>query len=277
MGEEKTTQIIYQSPRLKKDKFIAATKNGHDRSSPDYLATNSYFATFLKNKPLYWDALNEMLYGKGRLRKYAGIVEDIIDKFSFLFLARDQIASHESQLNPHKRFFVKYFVYTFVFMTKSFLDALAVFINELYQLGFSGGKIDFKKGGFLKNITNKDNELGNLLSKHQQFIRRVVEYRDNLIHRHGLYVGALPTVPEELVDPKEVDLFILKEPHYIPNNPNLLFDDIDGGKECEFIKVSCFIEDWIKESAQLFDIVLNHFTNYFCIRKTGDDANDQKL
>ena len=265
MSEEKTIQVNHDSPRIKKGNFIVAVKDGHDGNAPDYLATNSYFATFLKNRPIYWDDLHNMLYGQGRLRKYAGAVEDIIDKFSFLFLAKDQIAHYESQLNWHKRFFVKYFVYTFVFMTKSFLDALAVFINEIYQLGFRGGEIDFKRGKFLNRISAKNNELGALLSKQQQFIRRVVEYRNNLIHRHGLYVGALPTVPEELDDPKEVDLFILKEPHYIPNDPNLLFDDIYGGKESEFIKISCFVDDWIRESTQVFDIVLNNFTKFFYI------------
>ena len=150
-------------------------------------------------------------------------------------------------------------------MAKSFLDSLAVFINEIYQLGFNGGEIDLKRGKFLTTLKNKNNELSSLLQKQQQFISIVVKYRDNLIHRHGLYVGAIPTVPDDIKDPKEVDLFILKEPHYIPNDPDLLFDDIYGGKEGEFIKVSCFLEDWINETTHLFHIVLSNFTKYFYV------------
>jgi hypothetical protein len=267
MNEDKSSKTITDYPRIKKGSLIVAVKDNYDGKKPDYLATNSYFATFLRNKPPYWEKLLDLLYREGRLKKYASPVEDIVDKFSFLFLAKDQISFHESQLNWRKRFFVKYFAYTFVFMTKSFLDALAVFINEIYQLGFNGGEIDFKKGRFINEIKNKNNELGSLLSKKQQFITKVVKYRDNLIHKHGLYVGAIPTVPEDIKDPKEVDLFILKEPHYIPNDPNLLFDDVYGGKEGEFIRLSCFVDDWISESTQLFHIVLSNFTKFFYISR----------
>jgi len=273
MSHDKSANMFDRYPKINKGSMIVAVKDGTNEKKADQLITNSYFATFLEKRPTYWEKLISLLYGKGRLKKYASIVEDIVDKFSFLFLAKDQILSHEMQLNVQKRFYVKYFAYTFVFMTKSFLDSLAVFINEIYQLSFNGGEIDLKKGKFINEIKNKNNELYSLLSMKHNFITKVVKYRDNLIHKHGLYVGAIPTVPEYLTDPKEVDLFILKEPHYIPNDPNLLFDDIYSGKKGEFIKLSSFVDDWIGESAQLFDIVLGNFTNYFYVSHVGKEYN----
>ena len=101
-------------PRIKTGNFIVASKDGDDERQSDPLVTNSYFATFLENKPEYWDNLNIMLYREGRLRKHAAAVEDIVDKFSFLFLARDQVAYHESKLNWYKRFYVQISEFSFL-------------------------------------------------------------------------------------------------------------------------------------------------------------------
>ena len=121
-----------------------ATKDSAIAANVDLLLSDSYMARHVTQKPPYWTKLLELLYGAGRLRKYASAVEDIVDKFSFLLLARDQVLGLEDTGNPEKRFFVKYFAYTFVFMTKSLLDSLAVFVNAIYSLGFNGGGIDFK-------------------------------------------------------------------------------------------------------------------------------------
>lgn len=263
MEGTKSPQPVQGFPRTKTGKMIFMVKDGAKGEKPDQLLTNSYLGKYVIKKPDYWDKLLEMLYGEGRLRKYAATVEDIVDKFSFLVLAKDQINQHEAQLTPQKLFFVKYFTYTFVFMTKSFLDALAVFLNESYGLGFSGGEVDFKKAKFVGSIKDKNNALGTAISIKQSWISDVVKYRDNLIHRHGLYIGPIPTVPEEITDPREVDLFILKEPHYMPNNPGFVTDDICEGKEVEFIRVTCLVDDWINQAFQLFDVVLGGFTVSF--------------
>lgn len=141
-----------QYPRTKKGKMIVATKDGAPGEKGDRLLANSYMAKHVKAKPAYWSKLMDMLYVGGRLPKYAGAVEDIVDKFSFLMLARDQILVYENTPNPEKRFFIKYFTYTYVFVTKSLLDSLAVFLNEIYKLDFSGGEIDFKKGKYVEAI-----------------------------------------------------------------------------------------------------------------------------
>lgn len=250
-------------PRLKKGAMIMARKDGTPDSKSDVLFTNSYLGPFIQEKPEYWGKLLEMLYGEGRLRKFASAVEDIVEKFSFLALAKDQIAERENTKDARKRFFVKYHAYSYIFLTKSFLDAVAVFINESYALGFKGGDIDLKRGRFIESLKLKNAPLASKLLDKGDWIRLVVRYRDNLIHKHGVYVGPIPTVPAEIADPKEVDLYILQEPHYIPYNPDFLVDHIYDGIEGEFIKVASFVEEWIQQSFQVFDLVLGSFTASF--------------
>ncbi|MEW6674361.1 MAG: Cthe_2314 family HEPN domain-containing protein [Thermodesulfobacteriota bacterium] len=260
-------ETFKEHPRIKKGKITPMYKEGNEGGFRDFLIQNSYFATCLDRRPLYWGKLLRLLYGEGRLYVYASIVEDIVDKFSFLFLSKDQIISIEGELNWSKRFYIKYYTYTFVYLTKSLLDSLAVFINEIFKLGFSGGDIDFKKGNFMDGLKIKNQKLADLINKRKNWIDTVVKYRDNLIHRHGLYVGPCPEVPPELKDEAEINMFILKEPYYLPNNPNLVEDIVYKNKEGELIKLTCFLEEWINESSALFDIVLGTFAENFTREK----------
>jgi hypothetical protein len=250
-------------PRIKKGKMIIATKDSAVAAKVDFLLADSYMARHVTQKPDYWAKLLELLYGAGRHRRYTGAVEDIVDKFSFLLLARDQVFGLEATGNPDKRFFVKYYAYTFVFMMKSLLDSLAVFINSIYVLGFSGGGIDFKKKKFVDGVKAIDPLLGAAIAAKEQWICYVAKYRDNLIHRHGLYVGAIPTVPEDTTDPVAIDSFILREHHYMPTDPDLTVEDIIDGKEVEFIKVADLIGEWVSEALTLFDAVLKTFSTRF--------------
>lgn len=256
-------QLPQSHPRTKRGKMIVATKGGPPGESSDRLLVNSYMGKHVVQKPDYWTKLLTMLYGKGRLKRYAGAVEDIVDKFSFLLLAKDAVLRYEDTSDPEKRFFVKYFAYTYVFMSKSLLDSLAVFVNDLFQLEFSGGKIDFKLGRFVDALKRADAKLGSEVDRRQQWIAYVVKYRDSLIHKHALYVGPLPTVPDDMVDPIEIDRLILREPHYMPSDPDSLDDHIIEGKEVEFIKVTCLMDEWLTESYALFDAVLRAFATQF--------------
>lgn len=250
--------------------MVMATKDSAIAANVDLLLADSYMGRHVIDKPGYWAKLLDMLFGAGQLKKYAGQVEDIVDKFSFLLLARDQVSTLEETSNPDKRFFVKYFTYTFVFLTKSLLDSLAVFVNDIFELGFNRGDIDFKKKKFVDTLKKKDLVLGAAVENKEQWITYVANYRDNLIHRHGLYVGALPTVPEHMTDPDEIDKFILMEHHYMPTDPNLTSDDIITGREVEFIKVTDFLSEWLGEALVLFDAVLRTFATKFELIKAEE-------
>ena len=251
-----------EHPRLIRGSLIVCSKDGQPPKG-GILFANTYLGRHIKEVPDYWDNLHKMIYGRGRLKKYAAIVEDIVDKFSFLFLARDQFGVSEQLRDPVKRFLAQYHTYTYVFMTKSFLDACAVFINESYGLGERGNNISLENKSFLDRLEQSNQALANQLRDRKGWIDLVALYRRNLIHRHGLYVGPIPTVPESITNPEEVDQFILAQPAYMPNNPNFVIDKIYEGEEGEFIKVSDIINEWIDTSSEIFHIVLRSFTLSF--------------
>nr|WP_321402030.1 hypothetical protein [uncultured Desulfobacter sp.] len=84
-------------PRIKKGPMTFATKDGSPNEEVDRLLTNSYMGRHIAQKPDYWPKLLRMVYGNGRLRTYTGAVENIVEKFSFLLLARDEIIDLEKK------------------------------------------------------------------------------------------------------------------------------------------------------------------------------------
>lgn len=242
--------------------MIVARKDGPSTTGGD-LFTNTYLGRFVSETPDYWAKLHEMIYGNGRLKKFAAIIEDIVEKFSFLALARDQVYDSERRSDHDKRFFVKYHTYNFIFMTKSFLDSCAVFLNESYELGSRGNSIALENRQLLERLEKLNPKLAQQLDKRAFCFKRVVRYRNNLIHRHGLYVGAIPKVPESMTDPYEIDRYILEQPAYIPNDPDFVVDKVYEGVEGEFILVSALVDDWISAAFEVFNLILSSFTLSF--------------
>lgn len=261
--DQESAAASQEHPRIKKGRMTLATKDGAPGQSADQLLANSYMGRHVVRKPEYWGKILDLLYRDGRARDHADAVEDIVDKFSFLLLAKDQLLGHERVVSPDKRFYVKFLVYNYVFLAKSLLDSLAVFVNDVFQLGFRGGQIDLKWGKFIDALEQQDSSLAREIRSRKTWIDLVVRYRDNLIHRHGLYIGPLPTVPETLTDPREIARFIMMQPHYMPTDPDLRTDRIAQGGESEFIKVSCLVDEWLEESFALFDGVLRTFALRF--------------
>lgn len=141
-GSSTKNSLTTEHPRIKKGPITVAHKDPKPGETSDMLIANSFFRTFLQTTPDYWEKLLDLLYRGGRLRLYASSVEDTVEKFSFLFLSRDQIRRYEPLDNDNKRFYIKYFAYSFIYFTKSFLDSIAVFLNVILELNFKGGEID---------------------------------------------------------------------------------------------------------------------------------------
>lgn len=251
-----------EHPRLIRGALNVFRKDGPPTKGGALFA-NTSLGPKIQEAPKYWDKLHEMIYGGGRLRKYATIVEDIVEKFSFLDVARDQIKETESRRDPGKMFYTQYHTYAYVFMTKSFLDACAVFINESYGLKQRGSNISLEKNKLIESLENHNLALAKQLQERQSWIETVVRYRNNLIHRHGLYVGPVPAVPESITDPVAVDEFILEQPAYMPNHPDFVIDKVYEGEEGEFIKVVDMVDEWMIKSLEIFNIVLSSFTFSF--------------
>jgi len=242
--------------------MIVARKDGPDPPGGS-LFTNTYLGGKLTEIPDYSEKLHEMIYGEGRLRKFATIVEDIFEKFSFVAIARDQIRESESRRDREKRFIVKYHAYTYVFMMKSFLDTCAVFINESFDLKQRGSNISLERSKLLQGLEKLNRPLAKQLRDRRPWIESVVHYRNNLIHRHGLYIGPVPTVPEAMTDPAAIDNYIMAQPTYLPNDPDFVIDKVYDGVEGEFVLLSALIDEWIDSACDVFNLVLSSFTLSF--------------
>lgn len=251
-----------EHPRILKGAMMMARKDGPDTPA-GALFTNTYMGGKLNEVPEYWPKLHEMIYSAGRLRKYAEIVEDIVEKFSFVAIARDQVREIEARRDREKRFFVKYHTYTYIFMMKSFLDACAVFLNETYGLNQRGSSISLEREKFLIELEKLNSPLTEQLRDRALWLKNVVRYRNNLIHRHGLYVGPIPKIPESLIDPLEVDKYIMAQPTYMPNDPDFVVDKIYQGIEGEFILVTALVDEWVDSAYEIFNLVLSSFTLSF--------------
>ena len=236
------------------------------------LFTNTYLGRFVNETPDYWEKLHEMIYSSGRVRGVATMVEDIVEKFSFLAIARDQILESEKRRDREKRFFVQYHTYSFVFMTKSFLDTCAVFINDTYGLNQKGSAIALDKSKLLDALETPNSGLAEQLRGRMQWFELVVRYRNNLIHRHGLYVGAMPLVPESMTDPLDVDRYVLAQPAYMPNDPDFVIDKVYDGIEGEFVLVTSLVDDWIDSAFEIFNLILSSFTLSFELYDRGTEG-----
>ncbi len=148
--------MMNDHPRTIRGAMIIAQKDGPPNKG-GVLFTNTYLGHLVEEIPDYWDKLHQMIYGDGRLKKYATIVEDVVEKFSFLAIARDQINANEQRRDRQKRFFVQYHTYSYVFMTKSFHDACAVFLNESYELKQRGSGIALDKLKLMDNLKREFN------------------------------------------------------------------------------------------------------------------------
>jgi hypothetical protein len=70
--------------------------------------------------------------------------------------------------------------------TKSALDSMAVFLNDLLSLDAKGGDRDFKKLGFRRLVASKDTFLKYEMKKLEKWFIQLQEIRDEWIHRSSI-------------------------------------------------------------------------------------------
>jgi hypothetical protein len=112
---------------------------------------------------------------------YLEYLSDALEKLGFLYFARDRIKKKAKDLHA-----CKYHIYNSIFNCKSFLDTVAGLINHHYKLGKRRGNIDLKRAGFMQDLANKDPQLGSKIGKFKVWIKAISNWRDTLIHRHGI-------------------------------------------------------------------------------------------
>ena len=121
-------------------------------------------------------------------------VIDISEKIGFLYLALDYIKQLEGRGERYNWRLIKYHFYNFVYDCKACLDSIAVLLNHQLNLGFKGGKRDFREGKFRGALETKSKFFKDFSSKFGSWCDAVIEYRDRIIHQIGVPVFKVPEV-----------------------------------------------------------------------------------
>lgn len=184
-------------------------------------------------------------------------IRNMLVKFGFLHFSKlflmetikgKQLATHYHLLN-------------FIVLTKAFLDAVANIINHFYQLGFIGSKIDLKLQSFRDKLANFDQDLSNDIFIQKNWIEKVVNMRDEIIHRKSPLIIYYSKADETGKQPKERTV-------RMPIEPVSLFE---WSKDESYLKnkygkveqdILPFCEDWIKNSDVLLCATCQRIVNF---------------
>lgn len=155
--------------------------------------------------------------------EFVTVCFDVPEKLGFVLICEDAIKDLEGKLKgicpfevgsqdqhqfAHWLRMAKFYVYMFMWNTRSLLDALSVHLNTAWRLGFTGTNIWIGASGFRGALRTHRGRLVENLDKLQGWYTEVDKYRLYTIHREPLMV-----VPNS--DPlgqKEWDLCIPKDP-----------------------------------------------------------------
>ena len=180
-------------------------------------------------------------------------VMDISEKIGFLYLALDYIKQLEGKGGYNFRL-IKYHFYNFVYDCKACLDSIAVLLNHQLNLGFKGGKRDFREGKFRRALERKSTFFKDFSSKFGSWCDAVIEYRDRIIHQIGVPVfQAAAGHPDEAWKPSL--------PHCIPKKAISSIDIyIVSGKKLEYVEIVSFCEDSVKKIMDIAEMAFSEVT-----------------
>jgi len=177
-------------------------------------------------------------------------VMDISEKIGFLYLALDYIKQLEGKGGYNFKL-IKYHFYNFVYDCKACLDSIAVLLNHQLNLGFKGGKRDFRKTKFRRALETKSKFLKDFSNKFGGWCDAVIEYRDRIIHQIGVPVfQAGAGDPEKLWKPSL--------PHCIPKEAISAIEFLPRAhKKLEYVEIVIFCEDSIKKIMDVAEMALS--------------------
>jgi len=169
-----------------------------------------------------------------------------IKKLGFAQLSYDYAISLEKenseQMNTQIQ--VEYFISNFVYFTKAFHDSVALIINHIGKLGLKGGDIDLKKQIFNQKLVNSNLvNIKNEVSKNRSWINKVVNWRDELIHRSSnpILTKDDPTIT------KDFSLYVSKEPISIFGQKQ--------SRKMNLEPISSFCSPWMENNVDLMESV----------------------
>lgn len=169
-------------------------------------------------------------------------VTNVLNKFGFVLMSKDNIGKLDSQKTPISQVKIQYDLNNFITYTKSTLDAIAIVINEVYQMERSDGEIDLKWNRFYSDLIqmNARSSVAAKIQIKKNWIEEVVNWRNEINHRTFNVVGQL-TDAEKL---KDYTYKIAREPINIMDYSNYQYLYQKYGEKDFMQAVSTFCERW---------------------------------
>lgn len=125
--------------------------------------------------------------------------------------------------------------------TKSALDSMAIFLNDLLELNAKGGKRDLKHYKFRQQIIAKDHIIGKVIKELEPWLNDLQDLRDDWIHR--------TTIEDTiLVGPSEVGVLPLPKKVHVEKKKPL--------SPKNFWSTSDFVKFHYQNFVHLFNIVI---------------------
>lgn len=196
-----------------------------------------------ENKPMF----------RREYRQQAQGIIDICEKIGFLHLALEYIVEIEEKGAGQR--LAKYHFYNFIYNCKACLDSIAVLLNHQLNLGFSGGKVDFRNMSFVLKLQQAGVFTKDVWKKFGQWIARIIEYRDAIIHRVGvpvLFVGNGP--PPSYINPPH-SYYVPKKPYSIVKLVNRSWFSLPKERRTKFfLKIRDFCERSIENITKIAEM-----------------------
>ena len=154
---------------------------------------------------------------------------------------------------------IQYHLNAFIYNTKSFLDAIAVTLNNLHKMKFRKSRIDLGHKEFISKLCTIRPELTKELANYTEWINTVIQWRDKLIHRSSLVMPAESQGPPPAKDwtpmmsMEPIALTELKE----------VKDEWMKKYRRVFQPILPFCEDWLKNAKEIQDITCKDLVNFF--------------
>lgn len=218
-------------------------------------------------KPTAFNGLEKVLIiksdGSIDISKNPGLIEQIMDsygKLGFLFLSRDYIRTVNGKIRG-SHVYVYYHLYNFIYDCKSYLDSVAVMLNDFYSIGKTGGDVDFKHSSFRCKVIQKEPKLEKIIKKYEDWFVTVAYWRDNLIHRFSSPIGwsrndiSLPSqedLNKILEENPPVKMLVEPQPLLSAN-----FAELKKKYGEAFREIDPFCKEWIDKACDFYDQVCN--------------------
>ncbi|MDP3062948.1 MAG: hypothetical protein Q8O40_07035 [Chloroflexota bacterium] len=173
---------------------------------------------------------------------------DLVEKYGLVAYHRDSIPN--SRLG-YCTLFAKLHFYGFVIGAKALLDQMAVFLNDMHQIGARRGDIDLTKTLFRGKLAAAWPAIAPTLDTLEPWLGEVQRYRDSIIHKRGLAIVADV--------PRQDHIWVTKNPDFDPYFDGTVeqFDEMNTDPPKYLKPITDLCNEWVENIDTLFEQLTN--------------------